>query len=123
MDFLRVERKGHSRQKEPLGFRLLSETRSSHWGVAIWAAPLFSFLVFLLGTTAHATVSVVSLQGPSLTSGVTANLTSPIHFQATAESDTGITGYVVYVDDQNVYQNFVPLLDTWVVIGSGTHSV
>jgi len=50
-------------------------------------------------------------------------LISPVHFQATAESDSEITGYVAYIDGQIVYQNFAPLLDAWVVVAPGTHSV
>jgi hypothetical protein len=43
-------------------------------------------------------------------------------FEATAESDLRITGYVIYVDGNNVYRNFSPSLDAWVVLPSGgTH--
>ena len=71
---------------------------------------------------AHATVTAVSVQGPDLNVD-TSNVTSPIHFQATAESDATITGYVVYIDSQIAYQNYLRVLDAWVVVAPGTHSV
>lgn len=72
---------------------------------------------------ARASVTAVSIQSPGL-SGQSGNiLTTPIHFQATAESTSTITGYVVYVDGQNVYQNHVPLLDAWVILKPGSHSL
>jgi hypothetical protein len=71
-----------------------------------------------------ATVNLVFLQSPQLLSGVTNNVTSPIHFAGTAESDLDITGYVVYVDGQNVYQNYRPSMDAWVLLPpGGTHSL
>jgi hypothetical protein len=73
--------------------------------------------------SAHATVTAVSVQKPALAGNGTTNLISPVHFQATAESTADITGYVVYVDGQIGYQNFAPLLDAWVVISPGSHSV
>jgi len=80
-----------------------------------------SFL--FMSATGHATVTSVSVQEPSLTGDGTTNLTSPVHFQATAESDMDITGYVIYVDGQIAYQNFLRLVDAWLVVGPGTHSV
>lgn len=38
-------------------------------------------------------------------------------------SNASITGYVVYVDGKNVYQNYSTSLDTWVVLSSGNHNV
>lgn len=71
---------------------------------------------------AHATVTLVSVQSPKLSIGST--VTTPVHFAATAESDLEITGYVVYVDDTNVYRNFSPSLDAWIILpAGGTHSV
>ena len=76
------------------------------------------------GLGAHATVSAVSIQSPKLYSSGTTNVTTPIHFAATAESDLDVTGYVVYVDHNNVYRNFSPSLDAWVILPpGGTHSV
>jgi hypothetical protein len=73
---------------------------------------------------AHATVNSLSVHSPGLSDTATVSVTSPIHFEATAESDSGITGFVVYVDDQDVYRHFGPLLDAWVAIKPGaTHSV
>lgn len=84
---------------------------------------LVSFSLFMTILPAQATVTAVSLQSPDL-SGQGANaLTTPIHFQATAESTSKITGYVVYVDGQNVFQNYVPLLDAWVILKPGIHSL
>ncbi|MFZ0284949.1 MAG: hypothetical protein WAL32_06935 [Terriglobales bacterium] len=71
---------------------------------------------------AYGTVTAVSVESPDLAGGLS-NLTSPVHFQATAESDVDITGYVVYVDNQIGYKNFLRLLDTWVVLAPGAHSV
>jgi hypothetical protein len=85
---------------------------------------LFGIMSLLWGSlAAHATVTSVSMQAPSLTGDGTTVLTSPVHFQATAESDANITGYVVYVDGQIAYQNFLRLLDAWVVVAPGAHSV
>ncbi len=80
--------------------------------------------LFVCGSlAAHATVTAVSVQGPNLIGNGTANLISPVHFQATAESDAEITGYVVYLDNQIAYQNFARQLDAWVVVAPGAHSV
>src|SRR5262252_4272460 len=65
----------------------------------------FAFCSFAVPSL-YATVTEVSVQYPSLNPNGTTQLTSPVHFQATAESDANITGYVVYVDGQNVFQNF-----------------
>ncbi len=73
--------------------------------------------------SAHATVTAVSLQSPMLSSSGTTNLLSPIHVQATAEDIVAITGYVVYVDKQNVYQNHSASVDAWITIPAGTHSL
>jgi len=74
--------------------------------------------------SAHATVSAVSIQSPTVLSGTIASVTTPIHFEATANSNLTITGYVVYIDGNNVYRNFSPSLDAWVVFPpGGTHSV
>jgi hypothetical protein len=60
------------------------------------------------------------VHSPSLSNSAIVNVTSPVHFEATAESDSVITGYVVYVDNQNVHRNFTPLLDAWVAVKPGT---
>jgi hypothetical protein len=82
---------------------------------------LLSFAVFLPILPSSATVTAVSVQSPDLSAQTT--LTTPIHFQATAESTGNVTGYVVYVDGQNVYQNYVPFLDSWVILKPGSHSL
>src|SRR5690349_19625163 len=48
---------------------------------------------------AQATVSSVSVHAPKLSASSPTNVTSPVHFEVTAESDTAITGYVIYVDN------------------------
>jgi hypothetical protein len=82
---------------------------------------LFLILALFAGATlkAHATVAAVSVQSPKLSTNAITNVTTPIHFQASAESDLGITGYVVYVDHTDVYRNFSPSLDAWVVLPPG----
>jgi hypothetical protein len=73
---------------------------------------------------AQATVAAVSVQSPVLSTSTITSATTPVHFAATADSDLKITGYVVYVDSENVYRNFSPSLDAWVVLPpGGTHSV
>ena len=77
-----------------------------------------------LSLPARATVNLVSLDHINLLPDVTNNVTAPVHFSATAESDLGITGFVVYIDNHNVYQNYSPSMDAWVVLQPGTtHSV
>jgi len=87
--------------------------------------PLLTWALFVCGSwSAHATVAAVSVQSPMLSSVTTTSVTTPIHFAATADSDLNITGYVVDVDGNNVFQNFSPSLDAWVVLPpGGTHSV
>ena len=67
----------------------------------------------------------VTVALPALSTTGTTAVTSPIHFQATAtpNSNASVTGYVIYVDNQNVYQNFSTSLDTWVVVSAGNHNV
>jgi hypothetical protein len=73
--------------------------------------------------TASTPPTSVYLQTPPLTTTATTNVTSPVHFQATAESTYGITGYAIYVDGNEAYLNNITTLDTWVVLSSGTHTV
>jgi hypothetical protein len=98
--------------------------RSMRRGRSISAKVLLTLALGIWGSLgAHAAVAV-SVQSPMLSSGTTANLTTPIHFTATAESDLTVTGYVVYVDGNNVYRNFSPSLDAWVVVPpGGPHSL
>jgi len=85
---------------------------------------IFVSVLFVVAClSASATVNGVFVQAPDMAQGATSDLISPVHFQATAESDLNITGYVIYVDGQNAFQNFIPLLDTWVVLAPGKHSV
>jgi hypothetical protein len=87
---------------------------------------LVLILAFCIGGSlgAQAAVTSVSVQSPKLFAGSTATVTTPVHFAATAGSNLEITGYVVYVDHTNVYRNFSPSLDAWVILPpGGTHSV
>jgi hypothetical protein len=85
---------------------------------------LLIFALCICSVGAHATVNTVSVQSPKLSTSTTINVTTPVHFAATAESDLEVTGYVVYVDHINVYRNFSPSLDAWVILPpGGTHSV
>ena len=70
---------------------------------------------------ANAQVTAVTLQSPQLSSTGTTNLVSPIHIQATAEDSVPITGYVVYIDNQNAYRNFGTTVDAWITIPAGPH--
>ncbi|MGH9643210.1 MAG: hypothetical protein ACRD3Q_12390, partial [Terriglobales bacterium] len=53
----------------------------------------------------------------------TTNLISPIHVAATAEDLNPITGYVVYVDNVNVFRNFATTVDAWITLPVGTHTL
>ena len=72
------------------------------------------------GISAHATVSLVSIQSPGVSASRTSPVNSPVHFEATAESDLHVTGFVVYVDDKNVYQSMGSALDAWVILPPDT---
>jgi hypothetical protein len=71
----------------------------------------------------RAQVTAVSIQSPNLSASGTANLISPIHLEATAEDWETITGYVVYVDNLNVYRNFNPSVDAWITLPPGNHTL
>ncbi len=82
---------------------------------------LASVLILVAHLPLLATVKSVSITTPSLSTNGTTNIASPVHLQVTAESDLDITGYVVYVDGQNVSQNHSPALDAWVILPPGGH--
>ena len=65
------------------------------------------------GWRAFATVAAVSVQSPLLSTSMITSVITPIHFAATADSNLKITGYVVYVDGNNIHRNFSPSLDAW----------
>ena len=93
-----------------------------NWGAV--SSRVFTLTLLLFGSFAvHASVLAVSLQSPYLSPKGTTNLVSPVHFQGTAEGTSTITGYVVYVDNVNVFRNFSPSLDAWVMLPPGSHSV
>ena len=81
----------------------------------------FAFFAAIAALSANAEVAAVTLQSPQLSPGGTTNLVSPVHLQATAEDTATITGYVVYVDGQNVYSNFSPSADAWIALSPGQH--
>ena len=84
---------------------------------------LIILIVFLSSLMSYAQLTAVSLQSPRLQDGGSTNVISPIHVQATAEDRIMITGYVVYLDDQNVFRNFSQSVDAWIVIPPGPHSL
>ena len=93
--------------------------------------PIRSVLQFVLcaslyvgcATSANAQVTSIAIQSPGLSPSGTTNLTSPIHVAATAEDLSPITGYVVYVDGQNVFRNFATTADAWIMLPPGPHSL
>lgn len=103
--------------------RLLSSKESS--------SPQFNFtqlLQFLLLSVscslfASGEVTAISIQSPNLSASGVANVISPIHLQATAEDTATVTGYVVYVDNVNVFRNFSPSVDAWIMVPPGSHTL
>lgn len=98
--------------------------RLNRWA-SIRVLLLLGLASYICGTLpVYGTVTAVSVQSPSLSTSTNNKVTSPVHFQVTAESTVGVTGYVIYVDKQNVYQNFSPSLDGWVLLPPNTkHSL
>ncbi len=85
---------------------------------------LVLFLITWLSASSSATVTSITIQTPALTTQNIVDVTSPMHFEATSESSSVITGYVVYVDHENVYQNHSASLDAWIALAPGTtHSI
>src|SRR5215471_19300121 len=78
-------------------------------------AQILALVLLFAGVYARATVTSVSIQSPSLSTNNTSAVTTPVHFEATADSDLRITGFAVYVDGTDVYRNSSPSLDAWVV--------
>ena len=96
----------------------------NHRSLACRRLILISVFCLCAGISARATVTLVSIQSPGVSASQTSPVNSPVHFEATAESDLHVTGYVVYVDDRNVYQTMGSLLDAWVILPPDTtHSV
>jgi hypothetical protein len=90
------------------------------------ALPYFLLGVFLCvfgRIFATAQVTSVTLQSPELSLTGTTNLISPIHIEATSEDMDRVTGYEVYVDNQNVYRNFSTTADAWITIPAGLHTL
>jgi hypothetical protein len=110
-----------SAQAFPLIIQFL---RERHFGASHFRRLLVLVGFVSVSLSAHATITAVSIHSPRLSAGTTVNVTSPVHFQGTAESGLTVTGYVVYVDSQNVFRNYSPSLDAWVILApGGTHSV
>jgi hypothetical protein len=84
---------------------------------------LLAALAVLASVFAQGQVPVISLHSPKLVATGSANLVSPIHVQATAQDTITVTGYVVYVDNVNVFRNFAPSLDTWIALSPGAHTL
>ena len=102
----------------------LPVTHDGHSNVIALNLLLIVALCICGSLAAQATVTLVTVQSPKLSTGSTVAVTTPVHFAATAESDLEVTGYVVYVDHTNVYRNFSPSLDAWIILPpGGTHSV
>ncbi len=86
--------------------------------------PFLAMVVMALwGLQSQAAVTAVSFQSPKLAASGTTNLVSPIHVQATAQDTQAITGYVVYVDNVNVFRNFSPSVDAWISLPPGAHTL
>jgi len=83
---------------------------------------LAAFLACCTGA-AYSGVAAISVQSPNLSLTQTTNVVSPIHLQATAEDTVTITGYVVYVDNVNVFRNFSPSVDAWIALPPGSHTL
>jgi hypothetical protein len=96
-----------------------SKFLSSMFAVVTVAGCVFSASL----SVAQTNPTSLYLQTPALATSGTTNVTSPVHFQVTAESPEGITGYAIYVDNNLAYLSTLTTLDTWVVISSGTHNV
>jgi len=86
------------------------------WGL------IFIFSI-LIPSSADAQITEVSLQSPALSGTGITNLVSPIHVLATAEDTSSVTGYVVYVDNQNAYSNSDSAVDAWISLPQGLHSI
>ena len=85
---------------------------------------LLCIALFVSGVRANAVVTSVAINTPRLSTAATVAVTTPVHFEVTAESDSQITGFVVYVDNQIVHRSQSAMLDAWVVLPpGGTHSV
>jgi len=56
---------------------------------------------------------------------VTGSVPSPVRFTASAVDGAShpITGFVIYSDNTNVYQNHTSTEDTWVILPAGAHSI
>jgi hypothetical protein len=83
----------------------------------------FAILLFSINSWLQAEVTAVAVQSPNLSVGGKTILVSPIHLQATAEDTATVTGYVVYVDNINVFRNFSPSLDAWIALPPGDHTL
>ena len=78
--------------------------------------------------TVNASNSVASTSGTTVTvqsPGNGASVGSPVTFAANASSPNGISGWVIYMDDQNVYQvnNSSTSLSASVNLPGGTHTI
>ncbi len=82
-----------------------------------------AFILFIGLVSAQYSFASVSVSVQSPTNGSTVG--SPVTFMSSADSPNGISGWVIYVDDQNRYQvdNYSGSLTATVSISGGTHRV
>ncbi|MGA9528740.1 MAG: hypothetical protein WBS24_11545 [Terriglobales bacterium] len=99
----------------------LSPSHGQSIGIRLTVIMLSVLVLFL--PAARAQVTAVSLQSPALSDTGKTSLLSPIHVLATAEDTSPITGYVVYVDNHDVYSNSNSSADAWISIPAGAHSL
>jgi hypothetical protein len=85
-------------------------------------------------TGAFGSQTLTLTASPSCPSGICVNVSSPtsgttvgspVHFTANAQDAAGhpITGFVVYVNNTNAFQNHIDTLDQWVILNPGTYNV
>ena len=105
------------------GRPFIGESKPSR--VTHFAPQLLILVALCVGCTtlASSQVTSISIQAPGLSATAATNLTSPVHVAATAEDLNSITGYVVYVDGQNVFRNFATTVDAWVMLPAGPHTL
>ena len=100
------------------------DSKPNRWPI-LFVLHFLLLMVLCVGCTtfSSAQVSSISIQAPGLSPSGTTSLTSPVHVAATAEDLNPITGYVVYVDNQNVFRNFASTVDAWVMLPPGPHTL
>ena len=108
---------------QKLCIRRFSYAHSKFFNTHLFQRLQVLIILVSCGSYAQAEVTAVSVQSPNLLVSGTTSLVSPVHLQATAEDTATVTGYVVYVDNANVYRNFTPSVDAWITLPPGTHTL